>query len=404
MKVAVYGMGKIGSALSAALLKASYEVIGVDINEELVKKLNSGRYRTKEPGVAEIINKALNRGKFLATTDGVEASKNSKVKIIIVPVVLGKDRKPNLKPVIDVTEVIAKGLKKGDLVVTETTLPIGTTKYIVADLLEKKTKLKAGIDFYVAHAPERVYVGRILEDYKKYPKIVGGINRKSGLVAKKFYERVVPKVILMEDSNAAEASKIFGITYRNVNIALANELFVICEKFGIDYSKVREVVNTIPFFNLHKPGIPGGHCVPVYPHFLPETKMGLVRKALEVNESLIVDYWVSIVKKELKKLGKTLKEARIGILGRSYRSGVKEDRYAASIILLKKFKRLGCKVLMYDPLYDETEMEAIGAIPAKSMDELVKKVDVIVVANDDKRYKKVRKITKKPVVEIFKGF
>ena len=403
MRVAVYGLGNVGSALVAALLNAGFEVIGVDIKEKLVKDLNAGRIKSKEPGVKEAIRKGLKKGLFRATLDGVEASKQSKVKIIIVPVVLDKRNKADLKPLINATKVIAKGLKKGDLVITETTLPIGTTANVVTPLLEKGSKLKAGKDFFVAHAPERVYVGRILEDYKKYKKVVGGINRASGLKAKKFYEKLFPKgVILMENSDAAEAAKIFGILYRNTNIALANELYRICERFGINFWKVREAVNSIGFFHIHKPGIPGGYCVPVYPHFvshLPEAE--LIRKVLEINEKKMVGYHVKKLEKELRKIGKKLKNSKVLILGRSFRAGVKEDAYSASLKFVKALKNKVKALIMYDPLYKKEEMEALGVKGVDSLKDVIRKVDAVIIANDNRKFRIVKKIFKGPIIDVF---
>lgn len=383
MRVAVFGLGKIGIAISAVLIRAGYSVVGVDIKEELTKKLNEGKIETQEPGVKKTLKEALKKNKFFATINGIEATKKSKVIIIIIPVILDEEKKPDLKPLISCCKTIAKGLKKGDLVITETTLPPGTTKDIVVPLLEKESDLEVEKDFFVAHAPERVYVGRILEDYKKYMKIIGGVGEKSTRKANKFYEKLSPKGIITMNATEAEAAKVFGIVFRNVNIALANELSKICDKLGIDFWKIREAANSIRFFDIHKPGIPSGHCIPVYPHFMiGYEKYGLIKKALEINEHLIPRYLISRAIEGLKKRGKKIKGSNISVLGRSYRKGVKEDRYSGGLILAEKLKSLGAEVTVYDPLYSKKEMEAIGFNGADNLGGAVKDKDCIIIATD----------------------
>ncbi len=404
--VSVYGFGKVGSAIGAWLLKKGFRVIGVDVNEEWVEALNSGDFSVDEPGVTSLLKRGLKEGRFYATTDGVEASRKSRVKITIVPVDVDSKGEPDFSALADACIKIACGLKKGDLVVTETTLPPGTTKNFVAPLIEAESKLKVGKDFFLAHAPERVYVGRILKDFKRYKKIVGGVDEVSGRVAKRFYEKLFPKgVILMDDSTAAEAAKVFGITYRYVNIALANELKMFCDKLGIDFWKVREATNAIKFFNLHSPGIPGGHCVPVYPHFLlfVDKRLRLVKASVEINREVMPKMVVRALEKLLEREGKRLKGSKVLILGRSYRAGVKEDRHAAGIMLAKLLKKRGMNVYVYDPLYSREEMEKVGFDGLDKTDEkILEEFDAVIVANDAAReYKKLLKKYSGPVLDPF---
>ena len=398
MIISVYGLGKIGLPLAARFLEVGYTVIGVDINKKLVEKLNNGLVELKEPGVAPVIKKAVRQGRFKAITNGIEASKESQVKIIIIPIILDKNKKVNLRPLKQVCKTIAKGLKKGDSVVTETTLPPGTTKNFVAPLLEKYSKLKAGRDFFVAHCPERVYSGRVMKDFKRYKKLVGGIDKRSTALAAKIYKKAFPKGIVKMTSTEAEAAKVFGITYRNVNIALANELYLLSKKLSIDFKKVREAVNSIGFFHIHLPGYPGGHCVPVYPHFISERKTKLINTALEINEKDIIN---EIIKEVRKKLGKT-KGKKILVLGRCYRVGIKEDRYSFGLALAKKLKKLGARVAVYDPLYTKEEEERIGFEGANTLEEAIKGKHLAIITTPWEEFEKVK--SKLPTIDYFSWF
>jgi len=399
-RICVFGMGKIGIPLACGLLKAGYKVIGVDVNPGVVQNLNNGDIFINEPDVIEILRDSLKENKFYATTDGVKATRESNIMIIIVPVILDKKNEPDLSNLISCCESISKGLKKGDLVITETTLPPGTTEKIVTKELGK-SGMKPGEDFYVAHAPERVYSGRILKDFNNYPKIIGGINKKSTEKAKKIYEKFHKKgTILMNNAKEAEITKIFGIVYRNVNIALANEMARICEKLGVDFWRIRDAANTMLYTHILKPGIPGGHCVPVYPYFIIENeKNGLIKKALEINKIVMPNHVINLTEKSLKKNNKKIEDSRILILGRSYRKGVKEDRYSGGILLAEKLKELGAKVTMYDPSYSREEMGRIGFEGAKNLEEAIKDKDCIIIATDWGEFKEIEPGPKTVVID-----
>ncbi|USS41017.1 nucleotide sugar dehydrogenase [Thermococcus aggregans] len=259
--IAVYGLGKMGLPLAAVFAEHGANVIGVDINEKVVEMINNGENHIKEePGLSELVERNVKAGRLKATTDGVWAAKQTDVMIILVPTLTDDRGNLKLEPVYDVARKIAKGLKKGDIVITEATMPPGTTESLVPILEESGLKLG---EFGLAHAPERTMTGTAIRDITgQYPKIVGASDEKTLEAVIGIYETINKKgVIPMSSIKAAEAVKVFEGVYRDVNIALANELALWCEEHGLDALEVFEAANTQPYCHLHMPGAGvGGHC------------------------------------------------------------------------------------------------------------------------------------------------
>lgn len=359
--VAVYGLGKMGLPLAAIFAEKEARVIGADINREVVKNINQGINHVKgEPGLDELVEKNVKNGRLTATTDLVKASKDSDVMIILVPTLLDKNNNPDLRRVKSASEDIAKGLEKGDFVILESTAPIGTTNNVIKPILEN-SGLKAGKDFGLAYCPERTSSGRAIKDISSaYPKIVGGIEERSTATAEAIYSVINERgVIPVANATTAEAVKIAEGLYRDVNIALANEIALISEKHGINIWEVIKVANTQPFCNLHKPstGV-GGHCIPVYPWFVIDEETKLIKTAREVNDGM-PGYVVEKVSKELKEHGKGVKGSNILVIGLVYRPGVKEVYHAPARYVIRDLKRLGAKVYGYDPMLTEEEMKTL---------------------------------------------
>ncbi|NYZ76220.1 nucleotide sugar dehydrogenase, partial [Candidatus Micrarchaeota archaeon] len=266
----VYGIGKMGLPLAAILADKGARVIGVGRSRETIGKLNKGISDIDEPGLGELVRKNVKAGRFSATNDAVGASRQSDVKIILVPTLLDEENNPDLEAVKSVSKSIAAGLQKGDLVILESTAPPGTTENVIKPILEK-SGLKAGRDFGLAHCPERTSSGRaIIDILGAYPKIVGGIDKKSAEACEAIYPVVNKKgVIIVKNLKTAEAVKVVEGVYRDVNIALANQLAVIFDELGVDSYEAFLTANTQPYSNMHMPGTGvGGHCIPVYPYFI----------------------------------------------------------------------------------------------------------------------------------------
>jgi UDP-N-acetyl-D-mannosaminuronic acid dehydrogenase len=259
-----------------------------------------------------------------------------------------------------VCKCIAEGLEAGDFVIIETTLPPGTTEGVVKPLLES-SGLRAGEDFGIAHCPERAMTGRVVRDIMgAYPKVVGGIDAKSTEAAKGIYSVVNSRgVIPVANATTAELVKVAEGVYRDVNIALANELAMISKKLGVNVWEVIETANTQPYCNLHRPGAGvGGHCIPVYPWFVIDEDTKLIRTAREVNDSMS-SFVVNRVADILARRGESLEGSSILVVGLTYRPGVKETYHTPAKRVIEHLRRRGARVYGYDAMLSEEEIRSL---------------------------------------------
>ena len=361
--VAVVGAGKMGLPLAAQFAGHGWEVIAVDVQEAVVAAINEGRsHLGEEPGVAELVSTAHAAGLLRATTDGTAAAREADVVVLIVPVMLDEAHQPDYRYMDAAVASIATGVHAGSLVVFETTLPVGDTRGRYVPRLEAASGLRAETDFFVAFSPERLFSGAVLRNLSSYPKLVGGIGPASTARAAAFYDAVLDaEIVAMSSAEAAEFSKLADTTYRDVNIALANEYAAYADRVGVDIREVIAAANSQPYSHIHQPGIGvGGHCIPVYPYFLltraPE--LTLVARSREVNDGQI-DVAVRAVRDALGSLD----GAPVLVLGLTYRDGVKELAYSAALPLIAAFRGAGARVLAFDPLLDAEEVRSLGAEP-----------------------------------------
>jgi nucleotide sugar dehydrogenase len=333
--VALYGLGKMGLPLAAVFAERGARVIGVDISSEVVDQVNKGKCPVlNEPGLPEMIKANVEKQRLSATTDGVAAAKESDVMVILVPCLLNSDKSPDLAAIAAVCSSISRGLSRGDFVILETTVPPRTTKDVVLPIL-KQSGLKEG-GFGLAFCPERTASGRAIRDITgAYMKVVGGIDKESTQTAEAIYSVINKKgVITVSDTTAAEAVKLFEGVYRDVNIALSNELALVCREMGVSSTEVFPVVNE-PFdeehqryhVNLLRPGAGvGGHCIPVYPYFITRTTKSdtsLIELARKINESMPF-HMVNLIIEGLNELGRSVRDSNILILGLAFRNDHKE--------------------------------------------------------------------------------
>ena len=364
--VAVIGMGKIGLPLAAQYAGHGWHVIGVDVQPRVVETLNRGRVHfAEEPTLAERIAEAHAAGRFRATTSHAEATRDADVVVVIVPVMLSDTKEPDYRYIDPATTAVAGGLHQGVLVLYETTLPVGDTRDRFGPMLEAASGLAAGdpeAGFLLAFSPERVYSGRVFHDLDTYPKLVGGVDAASGARAAAFYRSVVPaEVWQLSTAEAAEFAKLAETTYRDVNIALANQFAEYAERMGVDILEVIRGSNSQPFSHIHQPGIGvGGHCIPVYPHFLISRAPELTLPALsrQVNDGQ-VGAAVAALERELGPLEGT----PVLVLGLTYREDVKELAYTRAIPLIDRLSFHGARVSAYDPLLTDEEVARTGAAP-----------------------------------------
>jgi len=375
VRVCVVGLGKIGLPLAAQYASKGLSVVGCDPDAELVAEVSRGRCPlVGERGLARSIREAVAAWCLEATTDTAAAVREAQVVVVIVPVGLTPDRRPDFSRLDEAAAAIARGLRPGALVILETTVPVGTTRGRLGPALEV-SGLRMGADFRLAYSPERVSVGRIFADLKRYPKIVGGIDEASRDAAVAFYRRALDaKVITVRDAETAEFVKLAETTYRDVNIALANELALYADQRGLDAAEAFAAANSQPYSHLHQPGVGvGGHCIPVNPHLLMDEgfPLHLLAAARQVNDGMAA-YGVGKLEEALGSLrGRT-----VLVLGLAYRPNVKEAAGSSTFALARELEARGARALVHDPLFSAREVEAAGLRPAYP---LPHKVDAVVI-------------------------
>src|ERR671939_336358 len=335
-KIAVYGLGHVGASIASVWLRAGAYVIGIDKSPKVLENARRGRTHVPEPGVNEAFTKGLQERRFDLYDDLAQASRDSYFKMICVPVLADNGRPADLTALTEVSIAISKGLKKGEAVALNPSVPPGTTEDIILPLIEKESRgLKVEDDFYLIYNPERIYEGRPIDDIEdRYPAIVSGAGPKSLELGIKLYSIVFKNgIVPIGNIKTAETEKLFEGVYRDVNIALANELAKFCEKVGVNFWEAREAANSQPFCNLHMPGVGvGGACIPVYPQFVIETarRLGtqceLTSQSRTINNSMpayCVNEAVHLLEERSKK---SISGSTVTLLGLSFRGGVSDTR------------------------------------------------------------------------------
>lgn len=377
MRIAVVGLGKIGLPLAVQFASKGHVVVGVDTDDSVVEKINSGlEPHPGEAGLKEALSGIVREDLLSATTDYSDAIGAADVVVVAVPLLTDKSGLPDFTIIDASARLIGKNLRPGRLVVFETTVPIGTTRNRLLPILEKKSGLTESKDFHLAFSPERVFTGRVFEDLRKYPKLVGGLSPRGGHLASIFYNAVLefdsrddlsrPNGVWdLGTAEAAEMAKLAETTYRDVNIALANQFAIHAEELGVDIYPVIEAANSQPFSHIHEPGISvGGHCIPVYPHLYQSTDSSaeLVRVARELNRKG-PSRAIETIQRQLGPL----RGLRVTILGASYRPHVKETAYSGVFDLYEGLLEKGAVPTVSDPLYSPTELTKIGLRPCAEL-------------------------------------
>ena len=364
-QVAVFGLGKMGLPLAVHYASAGHCVHGVDIDAELVHQLQAGTPPwTHEPELETRFTACLHSGRFTATTDAASAVRDAEVIVVIVPVKLSGDLRPDLNAIHAATTVIGTNLRAGTLVSYETTLPVGTTRHELVPRLQALSSMRCGVDFHVVFSPERVKSSLVFEKLNETPKIVGGYSPACTQRGIGFYASCLKSPILnAETLEAAELAKLAGMLYRDVNIALVNQLATYAMVKGIDLAKLIPWVNTDGESALLQPGIGvGGHCTPIYPYFLIHDAaalhldLSLAKEARKVNDTT-VSRILEIAKIEVSG-------QRVLVLGLGFRPDIKEDTASPTYIINAYLHDLGAQVYVHDPFYTPEELLACGLQPA----------------------------------------
>lgn len=390
--ITVVGMGKLGLPLAVQFASKGHKVIGTDIDSHAVNLINSGvEPFPGEYDLQQLLAKAVAENRLRASLDTQKAVSESEAVIIVVPLLLDDQSAPDFSALDSATSAVAKGLKAGSLVSYETTLPVGATRDRFVPMLEAGSGLVAGLDFFVVFSPERLTTGRVFADLRKYPKLVGGINVESERRGLHFYGQVLdfderldlPKpngVWGLGSTEAAELAKLAETTYRDVNIAFANQLATFAEKSGIDFLSIIESCNSQPFSHIHSPGIAvGGHCIPVYPHLYlwNDPDATIVRSARQVNEG-VPERVVARIEEELG----SITGLRVAILGAAYRGGTKETALSGVFSVTSSLESRGAQVFVHDPLYSDGELQELGFVPFHRGEA----TDIVIIQADHEEY------------------
>ncbi|MDI6655816.1 MAG: nucleotide sugar dehydrogenase, partial [Candidatus Hydrothermarchaeota archaeon] len=297
---------------------------------------------------------------------------------------------PDLRALESACGVVAQNLSKGKLVIIESTVPPGATERIIIPILESSS-LKAGGDFYLAYSPERAMPTKTLEEIQTNSRIIGGVNEESAEVAKELYRNIARGELILSDVKTVEVVKLIENTYRDVNIALANEIALLCEKLGVDALKAIEIANKHPRVHLHLPGAGvGGHCIPKDPHFLihKAEELGLelrvIKAAREVNENM-PQHILELVKKALRNVNKTIENSKISILGIAYKGNTDDVRGTPSKKIIEGLLQTNCKVFSHDPLVSQD----FGGKFSNDLSETLKDSDCVVIVTDHDAYKRL---------------
>lgn len=379
-KICIIGLGYIGLPTAAIFANAGYDVIGVDVNENTVNLLKEGRIHIKEDGLGDLVKKVVREGKLTVKTSPEYAN----VFIITVPTPKDSDFTVNLGYVKSAIKSIMPYLKKDNIVIVESTIPPRTIDDIISPMITEEGWI-VGEEIFLSYCPERVIPGNILMELVENTRIVGGVNSISAQKAADVYSAIVTNDIIITSAVVAEMSKLMENTYRDVNIALANELTKISAKLGINALEVIELANKHPRVNLHQPGPGvGGHCLAVDPYFIiekaPEDSQ-LILNAREINNSMPM-FVAEYVEKIVGNNGK------IAIFGLTYKGNIDDVRESPALDVIKLLLQKRYILSFFDPY---VKQEQVG-LPLSTFEKSIDQADCILVLTDHKEFKSLDEV------------
>ncbi len=390
IKIVVYGLGLVGSALAAVWLRFGAHVVGVDKDPRAVERARAGKGPTGEPLVSEAFSAGLSDGRFRAASEEEGVDGRPAVRFLAVPVTWS-DGRVVLNYLEEAMRSAFERAGRGDAIVVKPTVPVGTTRRLAAEAAARRG-LRLDEDVLVVYSPERIAAGRAVLDIEEhYPAIVSGIGPRSAKFAVDLYGLVARAgVIRMSSIEAAEAEKVFEGIYRDVNIALANELAKVADAYGLDFEEIKRAANSQPYSHLHNPGLGvGGTCIPVYPWFLVRNALEkglvpeLVMTARRINLSM-PEFFASMADAEVQGL----RGKRVAVLGLAFRGDVADSRMSPTYDLVVGLLRRGAEVVVHDPLIEEDEvLRSMSVGLTNDLAAALKGADVVVVATDHSAYR-----------------
>ncbi len=389
--IGVIGLGYVGLPLSVELARANFKVTGFDISENKVKLINSAKSDIDDIKDSDL-SKIVTDGRLKATTNP-KALVEMDVVMICVPTPLSKTKDPDVSYILSAVKWVQHNLKKGALIVLESTTYPGTTEDLILPLLSENKK-KVGTDFFLAFSPERVDPGNARYNTKNTPRVVGGITPECAKVAKFFYEQTIPNVIQVSSTQAAEMVKLLENTFRSVNIGLVNEYALMCDKLNLNIWEIIDAASSKPFGFMPfypGPGL-GGHCIPIDPHYLSWKLKSVnylarfIELAGDIN-SHMPEYVVDRIGNLLnRKLSKAFTQANILLLGVAYKRDIKDVRESPALDVMKLLETKGAKVSYNDPFVAEIEWNGDKLKSRKLTESALKEADLVVIITDHTSY------------------
>jgi UDP-N-acetyl-D-glucosamine dehydrogenase len=382
----IVGLGYVGLPLAMELVRAGYRVLGFDISKRVVDGLNAGRSHIQDIP-SDAVAKAVSAGKFAATNDLSRLSEPDAISIA-VPTPLSKTKDPDVSYVLSATESIKKTLRRGQLVILESTTYPGTTRELMLPALES-TGLKVGEDFFLAFSPERVDPGNPKYNTRNTPKVVGGLTPNCLQVTVALYEPAIEHVVSVSSTEAAELVKILENTFRSVNIGLVNEMAIVCDKLGVDVWEVIDAAATKPFGFMKftpGPGV-GGHCIPLDPHYLAwkmrtlNYRTRFIELAGEINAEM-PEYWVARAADKLNDQGKAVRGSTVLVLGVAYKKDIDDIRESPALDVIRLLEQRGAIVKYHDPHVPKLHEDGVELESIALTADMLHGTDCVVIVTD----------------------
>lgn len=401
LRLVVIGAGYVGLPTAALFAEAGFRVTVIDIKSEIINNINLGYSHVTEPGLKDLIYRNVKAGRLKGQLDYPNFAEID-IILIAVQTPINEKKKPCLNYLMNVLDSIGKKIKPGMVLILNSTIPPKTMMHEVKSKIESLSGLKSEIDFYMAYVPERIAPGKAIKEFMGGTRLVGGVGKNSTRIVAELFKTVCKEVI-ETDASTAEIAKLAENTYRDVNIAFANELALICEKLGVDVLSMIKLANSHPRVNIHLPGPGvGGPCLPKDPYLLLNSldlPKDIIKAARNVNDYMS-QHTVQLILQALKNVDKDVVSSKITILGIAYKRDTDDSRLSPAESIIRRILDLGAEVNVYDSWCKES----FGATQKNSLDEAVKGADCLVTITNHSDFsnlnlKKIKKLMNyKPII------
>jgi len=396
LQVCVVGIGRIGLPTALSFAKSGLPTIGVDINENLVRTINSGTFPLKdEPGYEEIFNDVIKNKVFSATTKFEDAIPNSDLILLSLPTPMDENNVPDYSALRSAASKLSEVLSPNSLVIVESTIEPGFIEDEMVSIISKSGRLKIEDNFFIGVCPENANPGEILHDFTNLPRLVAGINNDVTKIIKIIYNFVFPvELVEMPNCKTANAVKLTTNVFRDINIAFVSELALMFEKLGIDTIKVLEAAKKKYNFQIHYPGSGvGGPCLPINSYQLLNTarrtgtKLSIIESGRKINEKM-PQHVVELTSDAFQECNKSIQNSEILILGVSYKPNVKDIQLSPAEKIIKKLQNLGANVHVYDPYFPSENV--FGIKVEDNLDDILPKMDATIIVTDHDDFKNIK--------------